>query len=55
MEYVGHFQMMEDAYLRERATDILDLGTRILAHLQGNEGTRARTITLMILFRSAKN
>lgn len=37
MEYVGHFQMMEDVYLRERATDILDLGTRILAHLQGNE------------------
>ena len=37
MEYVGHFQMMEDAYLRERATDILDLGTRILAHLQGSE------------------
>lgn len=37
MEYVGHFQMMEDVYLRERATDILDLGTRILAHLQGAE------------------
>jgi len=37
MEYVGHFQMMEDTYLRERATDILDLGTRILAHLQGDE------------------
>src|SRR5690606_6285343 len=35
--YVGHFQLMEDAYLRERATDILDLGTRILAHLQGND------------------
>lgn len=37
MEYVGHFQKMEDVYLRERATDIRDLGTRILAHLQGNE------------------
>ncbi len=37
MQYVGHFQLMEDAYLRERATDILDLGTRILAHLQGND------------------
>lgn len=35
MDYVGHFQLMEDAYLRERATDIKDLGTRILAHLQG--------------------
>ncbi|WP_370292108.1 phosphoenolpyruvate--protein phosphotransferase [Thalassolituus sp.] len=37
MEYVGHFQMMEDVYLRERATDIMDLGTRILAHMQGAE------------------
>ncbi|MGB1091645.1 MAG: phosphoenolpyruvate--protein phosphotransferase [Oceanobacter sp.] len=37
MRYVGHFQMMEDAYLRERSTDIMDLGTRILAHLQGNK------------------
>ena len=37
MQYVGHFQLMEDVYLRERATDILDLGTRILAHLQGND------------------
>lgn len=38
MEYVGHFQRMEDPYLRERATDILDLGARILAHLQGASG-----------------
>ena len=37
MQYVGHFQMMEDVYLRERATDIIDLGTRILAHLQGHD------------------
>src|SRR5690554_124921 len=37
MQYVGHFQLMEDVYLRERATDIMDLGTRILAHLQGHE------------------
>ncbi len=36
MDYVGHFQVMEDVYLRERATDIRDLGTRILAHLEGN-------------------
>jgi len=36
MQYVGHFRHMEDAYLRERATDIMDLGTRILAHLQGD-------------------
>ena len=37
MEYVGHFRLMEDTYLRERATDIMDLGSRILAHLQGTE------------------
>ena len=41
MEYVGHFQLMEDVYLRERATDIRDLGTRILANLQGNEKARS--------------
>lgn len=37
MQYVSHFRLMEDLYLRERATDILDIGTRLLAHLQGNE------------------
>lgn len=37
MQYVNHFRLMEDVYLRERATDILDLGVRLLAHLQGNE------------------
>ncbi len=37
MQYVGHFQMMEDVYLRERASDIIDLGTRVLAHLQGHD------------------
>lgn len=34
LEYVAHFDRMDDAYLRERATDIKDLGTRVLAHLQ---------------------
>lgn len=37
MQYVNQFRLMEDVYLRERATDILDLGVRLLAHLQGNE------------------
>ncbi len=35
--YSQHFSMMEDAYLRERATDIRDLGRRILAYLQAEE------------------
>jgi len=33
-EYVAHFDRMDDAYLRERATDIKDLGARVLAQLQ---------------------
>src|SRR5690554_7748189 len=37
MQYVNQFRLMEHVYLRERATDILDLGVRLLAHLQGNE------------------
>jgi phosphotransferase system enzyme I (PtsP) len=34
LEYVAHFDQMDDAYLRERATDIKDLGTRVLEQLQ---------------------
>ena len=33
-EHVKKFNAMDDAYLRERATDIKDLGRRILMHLQ---------------------
>jgi phosphotransferase system enzyme I (PtsP) len=32
------FQSIEDAYLRERAHDFIDLGSRILGHLQNQEG-----------------
>jgi phosphotransferase system enzyme I (PtsP) len=35
--YVRHFEMMEDAYLRERASDIKDLAMRVLAYLQESE------------------
>lgn len=34
LEYVAHFDRMDDPYLKERATDIKDLGARVLAHLQ---------------------
>jgi phosphotransferase system enzyme I (PtsP) len=37
-QYIGHFELMDDAYLRERASDIRDLGVRILAYLQESEG-----------------
>ncbi len=32
--HIRKFEMMDDAYLRERATDIHDLGRRVLAYLQ---------------------
>ncbi|MGI1671698.1 MAG: phosphoenolpyruvate--protein phosphotransferase [Neptuniibacter sp.] len=33
-EHIRQFSMMDDPYLRERATDIKDLGRRVLAYLQ---------------------
>jgi phosphotransferase system enzyme I (PtsP) len=35
-EHARRFASMEDEYLRERATDIRDLGRRVLAHLQSD-------------------
>jgi phosphotransferase system enzyme I (PtsP) len=39
-EHVRQFDAMEDAYLRERAIDIKDLGRRILTHLQAQQTNR---------------
>jgi phosphotransferase system, enzyme I, PtsP len=36
-EHVKQFDAMDDAYLRERAVDIKDLGRRILMHLQASQ------------------
>ena len=33
-EHVKQFELMEDSYLRERATDVKELGARVLAYLQ---------------------
>ena len=33
-EHVNRFDMMEDSYLRERGSDVKDLGVRVLAYLQ---------------------
>ncbi|MCL5042186.1 MAG: phosphoenolpyruvate--protein phosphotransferase [Gammaproteobacteria bacterium] len=33
-DHVNRFEMMDDPYLRERASDVRDLGRRILAYLQ---------------------
>lgn len=40
-EHVSNFEIMEDAYLRERATDVKDLGRRVLSYLQ--EGNHNNT------------
>ena len=34
IEHIQHFERMEHSYLRERAVDVKDLGTRVLARLQ---------------------
>lgn len=36
-KHIHIFETMEDEYLRERATDLRDLGLRVLAHLQKNK------------------
>ena len=38
--HVSNFEAMEDAYLRERGSDVRDLGRRVLAKLQSTEGKR---------------
>ncbi len=49
-EHVHHFELMEDAYLRERAADIRDLGCRILAYLQdaGSSQTEIGPDTILV-------
>lgn len=41
-EHVGHFEAMEDSYLRERGADLRQLGQRVLAHLQAENRPRQR-------------
>ncbi|KZX56117.1 phosphoenolpyruvate--protein phosphotransferase [Halioglobus sp. HI00S01] len=37
IEHIRHFERMEHSYLKERAVDIKDLGTRVLAYLQAED------------------
>jgi phosphotransferase system enzyme I (PtsP) len=37
IEHIRHFERMEHSYLKERAVDVKDLGTRVLAYLQEAE------------------
>ncbi|WP_269618741.1 phosphoenolpyruvate--protein phosphotransferase [Zhongshania sp. BJYM1] len=39
--HIRTFEMMEDAYFKERATDIKDLGRRVLAYLQSSDAEPA--------------
>tara|TARA_R110002072_G_scaffold10831_20_gene50100 strand:- start:168 stop:2444 length:2277 start_codon:yes stop_codon:yes gene_type:complete len=36
IEHIRHFERMEHSYLRERAVDVRDLGTRVLSYLQAS-------------------
>jgi len=37
LKHIRHFERMEHSYLRERAVDVRDLGTRVLTYLQDDE------------------
>lgn len=37
IEHIRHFERMEHSYLKERAVDVKDLGTRVLAYMQASE------------------
>ncbi len=40
IKHIRHFERMEHSYLRERAVDVRDLGTRVLTYLQDDEQSR---------------
>ena len=45
LKYVEFFSSMEDSYLRERGSDIEDMGKRVLKNLLGYEGQETRQFT----------
>jgi phosphotransferase system enzyme I (PtsP) len=48
-EHVQVFESMEDTYLRERASDIHDLGRRILTHIQSDRPASRQVYTHTVL------
>lgn len=48
-KHVTNFRSMEDPYLRERGTDVEDLGARVLGYLQQTEKKRGRLPSKTIL------
>ncbi len=49
LRHVGMFKSMKDAYLRERASDVEDLGRRVLAYLQQSETKRTTYPDKMVM------
>ncbi|MEQ8802752.1 MAG: putative PEP-binding protein, partial [Haliea sp.] len=43
IRHIRHFERMEHSYLRERAVDVKDLGTRVLAYLQDEAKKELKT------------
>lgn len=43
IKHIRHFERMEHSYLRERAVDVKDLGTRVLAYLQADAASREQS------------
>jgi phosphotransferase system enzyme I (PtsP) len=49
LRHIRMFKSMKDAYLRERATDVEDLGRRVLAYLQQSETKRTTYPDKMVM------
>ena len=49
IEHIRHFEQMEHSYLRERAVDVKDLGTRVLSYLQAEAQDRREYADRVIL------
>lgn len=49
LEHVRIFEEMDDQYLSERASDVRDLGVRVLSYLQSNESAQAELPDNVIL------
>ncbi|MEJ2044008.1 MAG: phosphoenolpyruvate--protein phosphotransferase [Reinekea sp.] len=49
LSYVEHFEAMDDKYLRERASDMRDLGQRLLSHLLSDKDERVTPENCILL------
>ena len=49
LEHVRQFEQMEDSYLRERGSDVRELGQRVLAYLQAVSYTHLTLPTILLV------